>query len=289
MPVGAKTLPDAEAETEDMKAIDARTLHAGIETAGGIDLVDAGLHLPDRDALAASARDGGERSQALARLLIRRMDLTGTAAAMISLPAPALLCDVEWVVTRAPARLRAVVPGNAWLDAGSLADMARRGVAAVSIDGADLAAAGQTAVGALMRRLGAFGLHLQLCGAEAHLALPFALGHAVPVLMDYRIGAEPHNEAPAEIASGGHADLWLRLRLCEDASPPVLERAARRLRAHCPQRMVWGGGSAGPGAILAALPILIPDGAALAGVLGGNARWLAFGAALDWDEFGDAA
>lgn len=272
-----------------MKAIDARTLHAGIGAADGINLVDAGLHVPDCDTFAAAAPHDGQWAQFLARTLLRRMDLTGTSAAMISMPAPALLCDVQWIVTRAPARLRAVVPGNVWLDAAPLAQMARHGVVAVSIDGASLAAAGQAAAGALMRRLGAFGLHLQLSGPEARRALPFALGHAVPVVIDYGIGDEGGSGGSPEIEPVGHADLWLRLRLSRKASPLALERAGRRLNAHCPQRMVWAGGSAGPGAILSALPILIPDGAALAGVLGANARWLAFGADLDWDEFGDAA
>ncbi|OYY23784.1 MAG: hypothetical protein B7Y65_03405 [Azorhizobium sp. 35-67-15] len=282
-------MPQTKAETEDMKAIDARTLHAGIGTAGGIDLVDAGLHVPDCDTLAASVHRGGQRAQVLARFLLRRMDLTGTSAALINVPAPALLCDVQWIVTRAPARLRAVVPGNAWLDAPTLAQMARHGVVAVSIDGAHLAAAGQAAAGALMRRLGAFGLHLQLSGTEARRALPFVLGHAVPVVIDYCISDEGESGASPEMESGGHADLWLRLRLSRAASPLALERAGRRLRTHSPQRMVWGGSSAGPDVILSALPILIPDGTALTGVLGGNARWLAFGADLDWDEFGDAA
>ncbi|MFG1428220.1 hypothetical protein [Roseixanthobacter glucoisosaccharinicivorans] len=272
-----------------MKAIDARTLHAGIGTAGSIDLVDAGLHVPGCDTLVASAPHGEQRVRALARFLLRRMDLTGTSAALISIPAPALLCDVQWMVTRAPARLRAVVPGNPWLDAATLAQMARHGVVALSIDGATLAAAGQAAAGALMRRLGAFGMHLQLCGTEAQRALPFVLGHAVPVLMDYCIGDGRDDSAAPEIEQKGHPDLWLRLRLLREASPLALERAGRRLRAHSVQRMVWGGGSAGPGAILSALPILIAEGTGLAGVLGANARWLAFGADLDWDEFGDAA
>lgn len=273
-----------------MKAIDARTLHAGIGTAGGIDLVDAGLHVPDCDTFAAAAPHDGRRAQFLARFLLQRMDLTGTAAAVISIPAPALLCDVQGIVTRAPVRLRAVVPGHAWLDAASLAQMARHGVVAISIDGASLTAAGQAAAGALMRRLGAFGLHLQLSGTGARRALPFVLGHAVPVVIDYRIGDGSESGGPPEIEQVGHADLWLRLRLSSRAAGPLaLERAGRRLKAHSPQRMVWGGGSAGPGAILSALPLLIPDGAALAGVLGANARWLAFGSDLEWDEFGDAA
>ncbi|HQS11003.1 MAG TPA: hypothetical protein PLK13_19450 [Xanthobacteraceae bacterium] len=272
-----------------MKAIDARTLHAGIGTAGGIDLVDAGLHVPDCDTLAASAPQGGQRAQVLARFLLRHMDLTGTSAAVIRVPAPALLCDVQWIVTRAPTRLRAVVPGNAWLEAATLAQMARHGVVAVSIDGADLAAAGQAVAGVLMRRLGAFGLHLQLSGTEARRALPFVLGHAVPVLIDYCIGDGRESGGSPEIEQVGHTDLWLRLWLSRETCPLALERAGRGLLAHCPQRMVWGGGSVGPDAILSALPLLIPDGAALAGVFGANARWLAFGADLDWDEFGDAA
>ncbi|MFG1395611.1 hypothetical protein [Roseixanthobacter pseudopolyaromaticivorans] len=272
-----------------MKAVDARTLRDGIEATGGMDVVDAFLPLPDCDTLAAWPAQGEQRTKSLARFLLRRMDLTGTSAALVSIPAPALLSDVLGIVRHAPTRLRAVVPGNAWLDAATLGNLARHGVAAIAVDGADLAAAGEAAAGALMRRLGAFGLHLQLSGSEAYRAVPFVLGHAVPVVLDYRIGDVQENAASFGISRSNHADLWLRLRLAHDASPLAIERASRHIQAHSTQRMIWGGGRRRPGAILSALPALIPGSVALAGVLGANARWLVFGADLDWNEFGDAA
>ncbi|MFG1465391.1 hypothetical protein V5F77_21135 [Xanthobacter sp. DSM 24535] len=277
-----------------MKLIDARALRRGLQDAGGLDLVDASLRVPDCDTLAAWPALGAQGAEHASRLLMQRMDRSGLAAAIVTTPIQALISDVLYMVAHAPSRLRAVIPGHPWLDAGILGDLARRGATAIAINGGALAAAGEGAAGTLMRRLAAFGLHLHLTGDDAARALPFALGHGVPVMIDHHlhgaVGAESVPDGSARIADYfGHADLWLCLRVAHEATAGVLARARAHLRPHPPQRMVWGGGAAGPGAVLSALSTLIPDGAALAGVLGGNARWLAFGADLDRDTFGDAA